>query len=604
MTIASLTIPSAARLVLLGSALLAVPAAQAQAPEPTRPAPRPRANPFACLGEGESLSRGMTTAEMEAEIAKRLTYPFQPESPGPEAQVERARHLCVTAELMRRVGDVRAPDYYAQAVAADPGEPGMELWYGYYMRNVRGPHHAMVEEAELHHHAALDKLRTLREQNAALDFDDTTEAWVRRGLMNLYQEDGLPLLRSKAFPYARNGARAIGASVTAMLRASADTNEFGSIDDSRRYAAEAQFAGSPQRLNRPLDQQELRGIVRTPFRYGLFSRLRLRLPWVGALDASYEYFRAPDSQIGAFTEPNRFTSVAVDSFSVGWKRTFDLHPVLDLLLDVAYRRVERTGVVEWYPLLKEGVNLLELRPAVARFFGPDKLLVGMNYVYMDIPTVPGGAITDRVRARAIRAFYADYAVYRQLLLPDPSTWELRRRPTRGLHFYGGYAMDDEAFGVRVAYRRDAYGGIALRGIGAFDVTVQGTVLASDTTEDRRGPGGSVVRVLDGAQVIRHARPTLVLLYRIVDEEAIPDVPRTPLAGLNLVVPIRADFAYEGTDAFDNVRGGAELWSKLISTGLRGTNFLVTAGYEAQWFHRLSRVIHMGRVELRMGWGRL
>ena len=141
------------------------------------------------------------------------------------------------------------------------------------------------------------------------------------------------------------------------------------------------------------------------------------------------------------------------------------------------------------PSSREGVNLIEVRPAVARFLGPDKLLVGMNYVYMQIPTVPGGALTDRVRARAIRAFYADYAVYRQLLLPDPSTWELRRRPTRGLHFYGGYAMDDEAYGVRVAYRRDAYGGISLRGLGAFDFTFQGTVLASDTTEDRRGPGG-------------------------------------------------------------------------------------------------------------------
>ena len=91
----------------------------------------------------------------------------------------------------------------------------------------------------------------------------------------------------------------------------------------------------------------------------------------------------------------------------------------------------------------------------------------MNYVYMDIPTVPGGPLADRVRARAIRAFYADYAIYRQLLLPDPSTWELRRTPTRGLHLYGGYAMDDEAFGVRVVYRRDAYGGVSLRGVGAL-----------------------------------------------------------------------------------------------------------------------------------------
>jgi hypothetical protein len=576
----------------------------ARAATPAFAQPPPRENPFACLGEGESLSRGMSNAEMEAEIDKRVKNPPVPEAAGPEGALEIARHHCVTAELMRRAGDPRAPDYYARAIAASPSEPGLELWYGYYLRNVRGPRHPLTEEAEIHHHAAMDKLRELRARNAALEFDDVTESWVRRGLMNLYQEDGLPLLRAKAFPYARNGAHRIGAALTAVVRASQDTNEFGTIDDSRRYASEASFASSPQRLNRPLDRQELRGIIRTPFRYGAFSRLRLRLPWVGALDASYEYFRAPDSQIGAYTEPNSFTSVAVDTFAAGWTRTFDLHPVLDLLLDLGYRRVQRTGVVEWYPQLREGINLFEVRPAVARFFGPDKLLLGLNYIYMQIPTVPTGPLSDRVRARAIRAFYADYAIYRQLLLPDPTTWEWRRRPTRGLHLYGGYAMDDEAFGVRVAYRRDLYGGVSLRGLGAFDFTLQGTLLSSDTTEDRRGAGGAIVRVIDRVQTIRQLRPTVVLLYRFIDEEAIPDVPKNPLAGLNLVVPVRADFAYRGPDSFDNLRGGAELWSKLVSTGLRGTNFLLTAGYEAQWFHRLARVVHMGRVELRMGWGRL
>jgi hypothetical protein len=588
----------ATRIAILLAALVQGRIALAQTPPP------PRANPFGCLGEGEALSRGMSTREIQSEIEKRLNHPPVPETQGVEAQLQLGLHHCVTAELMRRVGDVRAPDYYEKAIAASPAEPGLELWYGYYMRNVRGPRHPMVEEAELHHYTALDKIRAVREQNAALDFDDVTESWVRRGLMNLYQEDGLPLLRSKAFPYARNGARGIGASFTAMLRASQDTNETGIIDDSRRYAAEARFASSPQRLNRPLDQQELRGIIRTPLRYGAFTRLRLRLPWVGAIDASYEYFRAPDSQIAAFTEPNNFGNVAVDIYAIGWKRTFDLHPVFDLLLDVSYRRVNRTGVVEWYPDLQEGVNLVEVRPAVARFIGPDKLTVGMNYVYMDIPTVPGGAVQDRVRARAIRAFYADYAVYRQLLLPDPDTWELRRMPTRGLHFYAGYAMDDEAYGVRMVYRRDTYGGISLRGIGAFDFTLQGTLLASDSTEDRRNLMGGVIRVLDEAQVIRQLRPGFVVLYRILDEEAIPDVPKSPLAGLNLVVPFRADFAFEGTDAFDNLRGGVEVWSKLISTGMRGTNFLVTAGYEAQWFHRLSKVVHIGGFQLRMGWGRL
>jgi hypothetical protein len=557
-----------------------------------------RANPFACLGESEALARGLDTAELEREIDRRIAS-----APGPEeGALALARHHCVTAELMRRVGDPRAPAYYQRAIDVSRDEPGFELWYGHYLRNVRGPRAPLLEQAEQHYFTGLEKLRVLRGDRQ--DFDDVTESWMRRGLMSLYQEDGLPLLRAKAFPYPQDGAGHLGLALTAMVRFSRDTSEFGSIDDARRFAAEAAFAASRERLGVPLDEDRLRGIIRAPFRSSVFTRLRLRLPWVGALDASYNRFRAPRSQIEAFTDPNTFTDVAVDEFGVGWKRAFDLYPLFDLLLDAGYRRVERVGVVEWHKDQREGVNLFEAHPAVARFLGPDKLVLGMNYVYMDIPPVPGGAVADRVRGRAIRAFYADYALYRPLLLPDPSTWELRRTLTRGWHFYGGYAMDDEAFGERLVHRRDSYAGTSLRGLGGFDVTLQGTLLASDTTREERLEGQGIERALDGSQQIRQARPTLVVLYRIVDDEAIPDVPKTPLAGLNLVVPVRADFAYRGPDAFDNVRAGAELWSKLIVTDLRGTSFLLTAGYEAQWFHRVGQVVHLGRVEMRMGWGAL
>jgi hypothetical protein len=579
------------------AALLVVAAGLARAPGA---AAAERTNPFACLGESEALARGLSTAEIESEVEKRIAHP-----PGAdEGKLELARHHCVTAELMRRVGDPRAGAYYERSIAAAAEEPGFELWYGYYLRNVRGPRSPLTEQAELHYFSGLEKLRAVRAGGAAQDFDDVTESWMRRGLMSLYQEDGLPLLRAKAFPYPSNGAASLGVALTSMLRFSRDTNEFGVIDDARRYAAEAAFASSRQRLNMPLDEDQLRGIIRTPLRSSFFNRLRLRVPWVGAVDASYNRFRAPESQIEAFTDPNTFTNVAVDEFGAGWKRAFDLYPAFDLLLDFGYRRVQRTGVVEWHKDQREGINLFEAHPAIARFLGPDKLVLGMNYVYMDIPTAPDGQLEDRVRARAIRAFYVDYALYRPLLLPDLSTLELRRTPTRGFHFYGGYAIDDEAFGTRVVHRRDAYAGSSLRGVGGFDVTLQGTLLSSDTTKEEEQPGKGRQRVLDTSQSIRQVRPTAIVLYRIVDDEAIPDVPKTPLAGLNLVVPVRADFATQGPDAFDNVRGGVELWSKLIATGLRGTHFLVTAGYEAQWFHRVSKVLHMGRIELRMGWSAL
>jgi hypothetical protein len=561
-----------------------------------------RGNPFACLGEAESLARGNGTAEIEAEIDKRVAHPPVAE----EGAFEVARHHCVTAELMRRVGDRRAGDYYRLAIAAAPDEPGFELWYGYYLRNVRGPRAPLLESAELPYFEALDKLKQVQADGQGQPFDEITGSWVRRGLMSLYQEDGLPLLRTKAYPYASNGAGGLGVALTTMVRISHDTNEVGIIDDARRFASEAAFASGPQRLKRPLDDEELRGIIRTPMRYDLYNRLRFRLRFFGAVDFSHELFRAPSSQISAFTEPNVFNDVKVDVLAVAWRRAFDLYPLFDLMMDLGYRRVSRVGVVEWYSQLREGINLYEAHPALSRFLGPDKLTVGMNYVYMQIPTIPGGKLEDRVRARSIRAFYFDYAIYRQLLLPDWDTRELRRTPTRGLHLYGGYAMDDEAFGVRVVYRQDAYGGISLRGLGRFDLTLQGTVLSSDTVEDSRDPSNAILHGLDTSQSVRQLRPTFIGLYRLVDDEAIPDVPKNPLAGLNLVVPLRADFAVTngGTNAFDNVRGGAELWGKLISTSLRGTHFLLTLGYEAQWFYRLGKLVHIGRVELRMGWGTL
>jgi hypothetical protein len=39
-------------------------------------------------------------------------------------------------------------------------------------------------------------------------------------------------------------------------------------------------------------------------------------------------------------------------------------------------------------------------------------------------------------------------------------------------------------------------------------------------------------------------------------------------------------------------------------GLRGTSFLLTAGYEAQRFHHLGTIIHTVNLALRMGWNYL
>jgi hypothetical protein len=584
----------------LGGLLIVVLGAAASQARAQAPSGAPRENPFACLGEGESIVRAGGTDQLLAEVARRVAHPPAADDPPAEA----ARHHCVTAELMRRIGDPRTAEYYQKAIATAPDEPGYELLYGYYLRNVRGPRHPLDEQAETHYFRALEKLDQVQRGGRSLDFDQATDSWAQRGLISLYQEDGLPVLSARAYRFPRNGASSMGLGFTSMFQFSRDTGSFGEVDDVRRFTSEAAFASSTERLNRPLDTEELKGIVRTPMRIGFYNRLRLRVPTIGAFDAGFNVFRAPRSQISYFTEPNNFGDVKVNEASVGYRRAFDLYPVFDLLLDVSYHRVERTGVVEWFPDLREVVHMVEARPAISRFFGPDKATVGMNYVFMDIPEAPGGPVYDRVRQRAIRAFWFDYSVYRPLLLPNLATRQLERTLTRGLSFYGGYALDDEVYGVRTAQRRDLFAGTALRGIGGFDFTLQGTYFRSDNRYASRGPDGSATQLVDSAQSNAQVRPTFVLLYRLVDEETIPDVPRSPLAGLNLVVPIRHDFALRGADTFESTRAGAELWSKLIVTGMRGTTFLLTAGYEAQWFHHLHLLENAVRVQLRMGWGNL
>jgi hypothetical protein len=534
----------------------------------------PRPNPFACVGEGEALVRGLSAAEMAEEVAKRLAAP-----PEPPAGFAAAQYHCVTAELMRRTGDGRAADEYQRAITADPSEPGFELAYAYYLRNVRGPRTPLLEQAEVHYDESLEKLKAVRAAGGEQPFDAVTKDWTDRGLLALYQDDGLPLLGGRAYPYQPGEVSGVSLALTSMLRLARDTNEFNGIDDGPRFTSEAMFSASPQRLNRALDDDELRGIVRTPLRWDFYNRLRLRVPVLGAFDASYRILRAPNSQIVRFTEPNTFGPVEVNEAAVGWRRAFDLAPLFDLLLDVGYRRVTRQGVLEWYPDRREAINLFEARPALARFIGPDKLVVGMNFVFMDIPIVPGGLLEDRVRARSIRAFYADYALYRPLLLPQLPSWSLRRTFTRGWHFFGGYVFDDEAYGVRMVERRTAYAGSTLRGVGGFDFTLQGTLFDAQTTFPSREPGVSG-RAADPAQTNSQIRPTVLVLYRIIDEETVPGMPRSPVVGLNLVVPVRHDFSLTGLRSFENTRAGAELWAKLVVAGLRGTSFLLTAGYEA------------------------
>jgi hypothetical protein len=63
------------------------------------------------------------------------------------------------AELMERLGDYDASDYYEQTIKADPKEPCYESFYADYLRNFRGAATPLFPRAEEHYFEGRRKLK-------------------------------------------------------------------------------------------------------------------------------------------------------------------------------------------------------------------------------------------------------------------------------------------------------------------------------------------------------------------------------------------------------------------------------------------------------------
>jgi hypothetical protein len=548
-------------------------------------------NPFACPGQAEAILDGLDTGDMSQERDKRVDAP----PPPGETSEERALRECVLAQIMKRVGDARAPEHYARAVEAAPGEGAYELWYGRYLGGNRGSRYPLVEDAERHLYRALDKVRARRDAGHEAKWDAVTEDWAERALVDLYQADGLPVLPWKGFPYPWRGEQAPGLFLTAQGKASYDTNDFLDVSDVRNFTSQMLFAESVERLDRPLTLAEKQALAIAPLRYTYQLRARLRQNVLGAVDFTYRDLHIVDGQVVRYDQPTVFGNARVQEYGFTYKRGLDLYPLFDATIEASYRWVDRLGIVEFFPNQWEHIGLTELKPSVSRFIGPDVLTLGMNYVNMDMSPVVGGELDQRKRARTITAAYFDYAFYRPLLLPATTEgWRIRRTATRGWHVFGGAAYDDEVFGTRLVQKRDYYGGTSLLGIGRWDLTLQGTLYQGGVTDNI----GYNLSSLANAQW----RTTLVPLFRIIDGETMPGMPSGdgPVF-LNLVFPLRQDVATQGPHDFDNFRVGAELWTRIVSPHLRGTSFLVSGGYAFQDFYNIGKPLQTGRVDVGMGW---
>ncbi len=557
---------------------------------PLRPSSptRTRPTPSRAAG-GPSCSPGTSTP---VRCGARSTRSSKTRRRPDESPVRAADDYCIAAELAAAIGGADAGEHYQRAIALAPLDPGYEYLYGHYLRWLRGANASVLEPAEKRFYAALRKLAALRERGVRRDQDETLDDWMQRELEELYQTDGLPLLRFKAYPYTANGLWTPGVSAIGRFQLSTDTSDFWHTNEARAFSQEALFAQSSQRLNRPLTPTELYGIVIAPLRIGASAKLRIRFNWLGALDLGYDYFFSPKSQITSYFQPTVFNDVRVDTLSVGYNRTFDLYPAFDVNVSAAYQWVIRTGFVEFLPELTEHFPAALGTVTVGRNVGPDKLTLTGTYAYMDIPDYTTGLIDERKRAEAIRAVTLDYAIYRSFILPGAD----RRSYTRGWHWFAGVAYDDGIWGTRAVEKRDIFAGTSLLGLGRglTDLTLQGTLASAQTTDSRTG--------LDPEQSYTDVRTNLTVVQRIIDDQAPGVVPRAGIfhpANLSVAVPVAADVSTQGIDAYDNFRVGADVWYRDANPVL-SSEFLVTAGYAYQYFPSLKRQVNDVHVDVRLG----
>lgn len=613
-----------AALLSLGAGLVAAPRlAHAEDPE---------LNPYECLGRYEAATGNRTISQIKQEIKKRLPELDNKDEP---KSVNAMKH-CVVAMLMSRTGDGDAPLHYEIAVQNAPQEPGYELWWANHYSMFRGARSPVTETAEVHYYASLKKLKALRDSGKYRAYHAVVEEWTKKRLMVLYQQDGVHVIPGKLYPQQPFGLYAPGFSIGAITGFSKDTRDFnrkGDWNEARTFTLEQQFANSDVRAggaSRPdpyfkgLQPFEKYEIPRAPLRYHLDVKLRYRQNPIGTLDAVYEVAHAEQSQITGFYYPagcgldktmlcteldgskNGLNDVDVRQIGGAYERVLPLYPLFDAKVGLSYKRVHRTGVVEFLPNKAEDFNLFEGKLALSRFVGSDKVTAELGYTYFDMP-LGEGPVPEQQRSRHIRSALLEYALYSPLVLPSltPGEPSFLRTPTRGWYFYAGIVQDDELYGFRTVTKRDIFLGSRFEGSGAFDITLQGTYATGKQTFSNADTG---MLFSDPTQAFAGFRTNLTPQVRLINPDAIPGI-SWGFDSLMLVFPISHDLGLkQASKDYENIRAGVEMWGRLFSPVL-GPALLLTGGYTYQNFYNINgganpKGMHLFMLNARLGWGDL
>jgi hypothetical protein len=575
------------------------------------------ANPFRCYDFSRSRVSTLSYRGLSRLIQKLLRQ-----------RRDSSLYYLELAELMKSAGDSRAELYYRKAIDSNRGESALHLFYADYLRNYRGPLKPLFPRAE---HEYFDALHALRPSDSSetKDWDSETARRVERGLIALYQEEGLPLgVHNNISDWVMHAERPI-LFISTVNRWAGMTGDFDNVDDIRAFTSEALLA-SQRRLEQgfaPLTQSDFRSIARVSPQYETLERLRFRYKSLPALELNYRKRGIENGAITSFNAPGQTNDIRINSeYGLALEKPFSLPSGFDFFVRGRYARVERTGLIESAPAAREIINQYEATFAASRFIGPDKAILQANYLFQDInPKVPPGEVTKRDRQIAsvkitynlLRRFTGqstdDAGLRKSSLKMDRNHFELR-----GWNFFGGAAHDDERFGSVILRKNDYFSGSEVKGIftGKLDLGYQATIFTSEVAGNTLPSSLLMNRVAAGLPesdtlpqlLLKRAniqfRHNATVLFRIKDEEREPAIPLDVgwlhPALIHIVIPFKYDRALDRHQQFENFRIGGELDIKLYTAPFRGTTYLASVGYDREIFFNLRKSVNLVKANFSVG----
>jgi hypothetical protein len=506
-------------------------------------------------------------------------------------------YFCI-AERMKRIGDYRAEDYYEKAIQADSDNPNYELFYADYLRNFRGAHAPLFPRAENHYYAALEKVKKFPPGAGLERSGNDAQSLVERGLIALYQEDGIPLASSRLGRSSNESQKRPFAFLSTIDRYQQAPAELDREADIRDYTSEALFSQRRRAQSQPplplLGPEEFRKLIRQKEAFETFDRIRFRHGAWPSVDLFFVHrqtnnaqvtdFGLPKIDFAPFSASSNFNELRQNDFGVAADRPFSLSHYCDIDLKATFRFVQRWGLIEFVPGGHENIPQFDGGALFSRFVGPDKANLEVTYTHQWIQP----AVANHPdRHRDFFGVTATYQVFRPIPLFHSSSYQ-NRFANRGWDFFAGFLLDNEAFIAidpsQNAYprRRDYFVGTSLKGFlwRRFDVSIRPTWFTS---------GIKGVTLQKNSQL----RADATGLLRLVDEDSarrkgIPGARRgTHLEFVHLVGGVRKDFARTGLDAFENHKYGGGIDAAFYTTAKR-TTYLASLRYDRERFFRLDR----------------